>query len=469
MKRKICLWLAIVLIIVSLPACRKQRESHNSDAGTTAFQETTQPKELLVFSKDCNMLLQSFGLNYPEIQIRSISMENMGKGGIEDLVKEHGEPDLILSRGDISIEELVEKDLITAMGDMYENDSSINKENYFPGVFEVGKIGEDQYALPLSLDLNYMVIRKSQWENSQLSNLPEKYAFSDLLTAMEAQLDNGQEDGYIHFYGLGSGFPVELALEGEAIQYIDGEVKVNEEILTQLVRVLCKQKVNEAIEDGSSVSILHPALDPTAYEGNYLAACWGNRIYAAPQLGLVYAQSVNQDYYNEDINVVWYPGSTAGEYNAEVHTMAMIGKNTEHKEYVYDVIRKMMDMEIKTWSTPDMMGTMATYCPVQKDQAKKLLTTVEESESNFYCFNDMSGEGGVTIPKRNLNDELREDLLNYLDNITNVYRKDPTLYAGVNDIILMYTYAADEGEIINDYEACSREILSKIEENRSQN
>ncbi len=465
-------WLAVaIILLLCLVGCHKTRtrdtETTTSTPITIREEEGAEQEELLVFFKGGDLLLPASVNQNSELKFKYVSIEGTS---IIDMINVHGYPDILIMPGNTNIEELIENEIIAPMDDYYHNDLNLDHDQYFPGVFSAGKIGESMYALPLSLNMSYMTIRESQWQQSKLSNLPEEYNFTDLLTAMEAEFDTGKEEGYLWFYEEESQ-PVDMMLDGDVVSVSGGEVELDRKALEQMIRVLCQQEYNKGMELDKSklyLGISHPALNPTAFEGKYLAGCWGGDVKSAPQVGVMYAHSANMMQFGEETHVVWRPNSKKGEFSAGVQVMAMIGSESDQKEEAYDVIRSMMDVKIEFWTVPAKTKIdMETFCPVNRERAKELITRVDESaEKNLECFSDGIEMGGlVVIPKEKLTDSLKTEIENYLDHITNVYRVDPAVYEGVEGIIKRYMKEAYSGILLDDYGACCDEVMMQIEEN----
>ncbi len=468
------IWLTVAaILLLCLVGCHKTRtrdtEPNTSAPITIREEEVTEQEELLVFFQGGGMLITEFASQNPELKFKYVSLEGQSTS-IIDMINVHGYPDILIMPGNTNIEELIENEIIAPMDDYYHNDLNLDYDQYFPGVFSVGKIGESMYALPLSLNMSYMTIRESKWQQSKLSNLPEEYNFTDLLTAMEAEFDTVKEEGCLWFYEEESQ-SVDMMLDGDVVSVNGGEVQLDREALEQMIRILCLQEYNKGMELDKSKLYLgtsHPALNPAAFEGKYLAGCWGGDVKSAPQVGVMYAHSANRMQFGEETHVVWRPNSKKGEFSAGVQIMAMIGSESDQKEEAYDVIRRMMDMKIEHWTVPAKIEMdIETFCPVNRERAKELITRVDEdARENLECFNDGVEMGGlVVIPKEKLTDSLKAEIENYLDHITNVYRVDPALYDGVDAIIKRYMKKAYSGILLDDYGACCDEVMMQIEEN----
>ncbi len=448
------------------------KESKNSiGQGKVESDETVE--ELIIFYDDCKNLLDNFQQAYPEIPIKLYSMSpaDLGPEGIEGLIRKQGDPDLILCRGDESIEELIELGAVSPIGDLYGEDTVVDSDEYLPGTFDVGRIDGDLYALPVSVTSFYITMRESVWESSDFAALPEEFAVGELLTVMEAELDKRKEVKYQNFY-TEMARPLEFLVSSGIVRVEEGSVEMDPELFDRVMRVCCKQMINErALVENGSMWAEYPALNPMAFGGQFLAACWGSKsnVQAAPQVGLVYSNSVNMAVYDESIRVVFRPSVKDGEYGVGVQTMGLIGANSPRQSEAYDVLRKLMDMPITSWTVPvKTMGDSPTFCPVNIENAKNLLKCVEESGVSVFAVTASNQEGtnGLSAEKMGVGEELALEFENYVDQLTFVYRMNPEVYSErVNDIMLLAMYqGTEQGIVQEEYSDCYDQVMAALEE-----
>ena len=449
------------------------KESENS-IGQVKVESDETVEELIIFYDDCKNLLDNFQQTYPEIPIKLYSMSpaDLGPEGIEGLIRKQGDPDLILCRGDESIEELIELGTVLPISDLYGEDTAVDPEEYLPGTFDVGRIDGDLYALPVSVNSFYITMRESVWETSDFAALPENFEVEDLLTVMEAELDKHKEEKYQNFY-TEMARPLEFLVSSGIVRVEEGSVEMDPELFDRVMRVCCKQMINErALVENGSMWAEFPALNPMAFGGQFLAECWGSKsnVQAAPQVGLVYSNSVNMEVYDEPIRVVFRPSVKAGEYGVGVQTMGLIGANSPRQSEAYDVLRKMMDMPIANWTVPvKTMGDSPTFCPVNIENAKELLACVEASGAEVFAVaaSNQEGTNGLSAKKTGVGDELASEFENYVDQITFMYRIDPEVYSeSVNDIMLIAMYQGTEQGIVQEaYSDCYDQVMAALQEN----
>lgn len=477
MRRKCCTaWMIITIILtLCLAGCHRTRvrdigngtETTTSSMPKVQEESKQEQEELVVFYQGCDSLLMKLDGTYGNLKLKIVPIEDQS---IEEMSAWHGAPDLLFLPGDANVEDLIERDIIAPLDEYYYNDITIDHDLYFPGVLSVGKIGENMYAVPLQLNMSYMTIRESQWEQSELSKLPEEYNFEELLTAMEMEFNIVQEEGFLRFYEEISE-PLEMMLDGGIVSWKGSEIELDMETLEHMIRVLCRQEYNKGTDVDKTkmhLGIVHPALNPVAFEGKYLASCWGGDVKSAPQVGVMYAHSANMMQFGEETHVVWRPNNEKGEFSASVQAMAMIGKGADHQKEAYEVIRYLMDVKTGHWQVPAKTPfSIETFCPINRERAKELITLVDEdARENLECMSDGGELAGVLlIPKEPLTEDQKAEMEYYLDRIANVYRADPAIYAGVEEIIMKYMNDAYRGIVLEDYSVCCEEIKAKIEEN----
>lgn len=480
-KRQSMIWSVILSLLLTVVFCgcgvqKDRKDSVLEDSQKQEHKEQMEKKsieELVIFYEDCQNLLDNFQLAHPEIpfQAYSMSARDLGPEGLEGLIRAQGEPDLILCSGNESLKKLIDSGIVAAMDDLYGEDEAVNPQEYLPGTFEVGVVQDRLYALPVSVNMFYITMRESVWENSEFSALPEMYAISDVLTAMEVELDKEKEEGYQNFYKE-LARPLEFLVSSGIVTVEDGTVQMDAELFNRVMRVCCKQMMSEnALAENGVVWLEYPAANPAAFGGMFLAECWGSKsnVQAAPQVGLVYSHSTNMEMYGESVRVVFRPMTNAGEYGVSVQTFGLIGANTMRRAEAYEALRLMMEMPMEKWEVPvRSMDGNPTFCPVKVENAKALLNCVDESEMVFVVeATDQAGSNGFSVDQVPISEELKTVFGAYIDQISYMYRMDPEVYSEeANDIMLMTMYQCiEDGVVPEDYTACYEQVFWVLEQN----
>lgn len=99
-------------------------------------------------------MLQNFQMSYPEVQIETVFISS----DMETVITNNGNPDIILSDRDAwdTIGDLIDKDIIWEFSDLYYEDDTILKNNYFEGALDSCKFGESVYAEQLRNQLAHI-------------------------------------------------------------------------------------------------------------------------------------------------------------------------------------------------------------------------------------------------------------------------------------------------------------------------
>lgn len=432
-KRLLSLLIAALLALGAV-SCRQRMRAEKRES-TVAKEE----QELLIFVEagiDLS-LMKNFKAAYPDVAYRQVSYQS-----IEIAVKQNGDPDIILSGCNASLQEFYKEGYILDMTTLYDLDTTYDAQAYYPRAESVGKINERIYALPLGLETNYMTVADSDWQQMTFKMLPEEYSVQQLLDAMiEELLKEDRGERAVFSGGYKESF-YDWLWDSGAIEVAPNEVYVNQMLFEQIAEMLELKTQNYWQQNNKNPQILewNHALNPLANKEMYRIICWGgasdfdfklNAPHVAPQSALVYAQSAQKSLLGENIHVLWRPSENRnGQYAAKVNVCGMIGKHTKQEEKAYDVLRKMMDMPWAIWQLPDRMNDSSF--PINCQQSLAMLETVEqEGTASFYVVTETGIE---TIEKQVLSDELRQELNNYLTHIAYVYRTDRRTQEKVQEI-----------------------------------
>lgn len=444
--------LGFILCITTMlltAGCHKVRQDTRRDSVSEA-------EPLLVFQFYHDIITDNFKQEYPDIPIEVVQMWD--DESYEQNVLKHGNPDIILLNRNMStpsLEEWSESGYIADITEYFSVDEEFDSSQYFPEAAEVGKIGEALYALPLSVDIPFMTIQEEVWEESAFASMPQEYTGLDLLQAMEEELDKPREEDFWVFQGG----EVILTSYGKEI-FQDNKAEEHEkEMFNQLYQTWRKSIDNFYTAAYDSFTPPLAPIDPSA--NKHIAAVYGSMISVAPQVGLVYAQSVTQERVGRDIRVIWFPAlEDSDRYSANVCTFGAVGEKSDRKQEAYDVIRKMMDMSVSLWVPIEGDNPRyASLCPIHKERAKEMIDLVENT--GVSSFAPLNAERSSTLfyaPKQKLKDDLRAELEWMLGHIGALHRDTPQrdqVYG------IMNTYA---GNGIEEGFDCYEEIMSMLME-----
>lgn len=442
MKRIFCI---VFIIAMLLCGCGQTRNVIDN-------QKDEQIKELCVlYTQENEILISNFENLYPEYELEKVFLD----GNIDAVLDSGITPDIIMAQGSSPLMQWYEKGYIREFGSYLSEDDKIDEEDYFPGALTVGREEDLLLALPLSAQVTYLTVRQSMVEETTFRDLQGEYTLNEYLDVLEEEYSHVIEEGTM----VVSGYPFYLDIFGllfasGAITIDDGETIIDQEVFERLYNI-CAAFHRNFEEDAlvSSFTYRDAAIDPR--DGEYVAASWGR---TPPQVGVLYAQSVNQELMNEEIDVFWWP--TAGEtggHAAKISTLGMIGAESQSPQAAYEVLRLMMDMPQKEWIHPRRNDSMAVnmYMPIHIENAKELCTYVETT--GITKFNVSStGNENVAIQKQVWDEELKESVLNMLEGIEYVYRVDDSIYA---DAYAVATYEYIYAQKANGATACYEDVL----------
>lgn len=434
MKRRLALLLAVMIGLLGLAGCRQVHVRPEESRPEELQQAENESDELLVFYQKGlgKMVLNNFKSEYPEVVFQEVSFEKQDQ--IKKKIEKYGYPNLILFDNTERLDSWVKEDLLEDMTNLMDTDEDFNEAAYFPGAKRACTIRNALYALPLGLEAHYLTIREEAWQGSAFEYLPEQYSIQELLEAIEIELDRGRKDFYYVLNGrFGMDYFGEWMLDSGGLQIEDGQVQMDQELLALTARVADKwqSNSNDAMKASAIQYSKYPKIDPRFGEGQYAAVSWNDLSTIAPQIGLVYAQSVNDALLGQDTHVLFRPlNGSPGRYTAKISVLGAIGRHSSKQEESYEVLRKMMDLPPMACSDVGATNIFEEEpFPVNREQAFAMLQKVEEEGvPEFFLQVEATGVlEGDFVPKQPLKDELKAELEKYLNGIEYVYLSDSYL------------------------------------------
>ena len=457
---------AIVFLLISLTCigCRQTRTRSNSEKNNeivSNFEEKEEP--LIIFNVGGSTIPQDFQLVYPELECEIVLITESGDTELEEkfhsAIAKHGEPDLIIDgreRG--GIQNWIEQQYALNISDYFDTDNTYNNDVYYPGVESVGRVGGQLYAFPLGLQATYMTVRDDLWEDSTFSKLPENYTSLDLLYAMKDEMDYWMEQDAEEYRWVFQGEAYDVLgwlWESGALQATADGVTVDREILQLLIDGWrrCEENVIEYQKIGGSFSA---KFDPR--EGRYSAVVWGDNL--APQFGLLYDQSMNQVLLEQNIHVLWRPlkyaeidGVRQPQYAASVAVWGMVGANSKQPERAYQALRQMMDVPLHGYGQPNAIDMPFS---VNRQEALNMIETANQGYVDKFVL-QFSG-AGATVQKQPLNNELKNEMERFFNNISLIYVKDESIERDVYIAFMPYSL---EEEV--NYDLAYTQILEAVQ------
>ena len=443
MKQMLCM---VVVLATVLCGCGQKKEVRNDSAP-----KQEEIKELCVlYTPENEILIKNFESLYPEYKLEKVLLANDIGSAMESGII----PDLILAEGSTPLMEWYERGIIQTMGPYYDEDGDINEEDYFPGSLTVGREKDLLLALPVSAQIPYMTAQKSVVERTAFGRLDEEYTLEQFMYAMEQEFSEINAGSMVV-----SGAPfcyqfIELLIATGILVVEEEHVEMDLELFEQLYDICvknCKNYEEEAFV--STLGYRDATIDPR--DGDHILAYW---LKYPLQVGVLYAQSVNRQFVDEDIDVFCWPMTgEEGRYGAKIAMVGMIGAEAKHPEAAYDVLRKMMDMPLNEWMQPQRaLGIQSNmYMPVHVENAKNLCNTVESSGLTEFSVASLEKKYEI-VEKQKWNGAIKEKVCNILDGIQYVYRVDQSINTDLyTDVVYEYIGKMNE----NGATACYEEVL----------
>lgn len=436
----------LIVIATVLCGCGQIKEVRKDSAP-----KQEEIKELCVlYTPENEILIKNFESLYPEYKLEKVLLANDIGSAMESGII----PDLILAEGSTPIMEWYERGIIQTIGPYYDEDGDINEEDYFPGSLTVGREKDLLLALPVSAQIPYMTAQKSVVERTAFGRLDEEYTLEQFMYAMEQEFSEINAGSMVV-----SGAPfcyqfIELLIATGILVVEEEHVEMDLELFEQLYDICvknCKNYEEEAIV--STLGYRDATIDPR--DGDHILAYW---LKYPLQVGVLYAQSVNRQFVDEDIDVFCWPmAGEEGRYGAKIAMVGMIGAEAKHPEAAYDVLRKMMDMPLNEWMQPQRaLGIQSNmYMPVHVENAKNLCNTVESSGLTEFSVASLEKKYEI-VEKQKWNGAIKEKVCNILDGIQYVYRVDQSINTDLyTDVVYEYIGKMNE----NGATACYEEVL----------
>ena len=479
--RKVMIGMLLVALMMSLAGCRQHER--NSTISQEESSEKDVPQELLVF--DCTTtgsLLKNYQAAHPETMINSWRMK---ADQIDRYVQKFGEPDIILFESDGSsmrmtyseglpngqtevtvkieggttLEDLIKADYALDMSSLLEADQEIDLGLYYPGTMNIGCIDGKLYAIPLSLQADYIILSDSQLKGSAFESLSEGYSAMELLNAVLSEMDKAIEEEKYWYSGYSGGY--KWLYDVGAISYENGEVRLDQELFSRVWQIMKKQeaeierRLNEdTYIKGASISIEEEDL----YSYDDFAFSMVDELNTAgncPQEWLVYANSLATDKADEAIYVFWRPiEDEKSSFAAWVGEWGIVGSGSKHPEEAYAFLRQMMDTPITVVpSNGQNIENQIRSFPINRGLALEMVDAILQIRDK-YSYEDIPGDFPV-IP---LTEELKNDLEYYLNNITSIYSFD--CMPECRELEGMILTHAAEKDMLTGYEA-AKDILKE--------
>lgn len=443
------LWKMAILVLSLTMLCGcQQKQNAEREASKGETQEKT---AILVFAVDSSSILSDFQAQYSDVEVEIVTIDpNDVQKDFEAKLQTKGAPDLIVDTGSMrGIGFWNELGACADIATYIDTDTTLNLDDYYPGVSSVGQIENQVMGLPLGLSLDYMTLREEVWDNSSLRYLDEDYTAEEVLTALEQELVYQNEaateggDALVdQVLADWAGDFTFLFWDSGAISESGGKIVLDENLFELICRVYEQhiQNFNYAVQ--KETTTMNTKTSPLENGAHYVVTAWFNSGInkgVAPQIGISYAENINREVFGENTKVLWYPIKTSNpekkEYAARVSIWGMVGSQSERKEEAYRVLRDMMDLDLNTRNPID--GRYDVPFSVNRAKALEMLSMVEEKAADSYTITGESGET-QSISRQPLSQQNRKELEDVLSSITSVYTIDRELQNQIEDIVYPY-------------------------------
>ncbi len=420
------------------------------------------------------VVLSNFMLVHPEVKLEVYGLSGDDFEDVQNTIATYGHPDIWLFAGTGQtkkhIANLYELGMIADMRNFISEEQNLNTLDYVGGTFTSLDNGDIIFGLPLTWKKRCLIIRDSQWRNSELAYLSENFTgeefYKTLITESEkVRPDNGIFWADSTFYFWSDIYELGLVQEKE------NEVIIDEELFNMVLEFTLEQeKINEEVRNlysrntGASTGRPDlfqgtPALDPAMYAGNYL----GCSLNGAPQVTSVYAKSMTE-LHGEGIYMYYIPTFGNGdEYIANVAEFAMVGGTSSRQQQAYEVIRLMMDTPMELITQPSGRTSMGeTYSPVNIELALQLLDYFETAEGELNIF-DRVGNLFYTVEKKQLSEnekEQMEELITGIVDLSFQYVNDEA-----REVFMLYYYEYMSNGVLANPKYCYLEIMQALNPN----
>ncbi len=470
MKKRWMLWVLISLMSMTAVLAGCGRETKENSHIQEETLETMEEPLRIFYDGTGYYILRSFMDAHPEIKIELINCLPFlaEEFDYKDIVEREGVPDLIIARDELSLylPELFAEGDIASLTDYCFNDISMNQNDYFADTFEVFKEGENLYALPLGISMEFIVTSESKYNDSAFTKLKDGYTGKELLNVLLEEVQKNREEGEIFSEITMDPFSLLYCLDGFA--EVDGSITIDEELFKQLYEFAYK---NSKLSDegsaywseqgksfGGDLGYAFPcALEPRRYEGKFTISMGGAD--DAPALVLSHAESAHQYYSEEGVKAIYIPTAEDGsKYQGNVKVWGAVGGESERKDLAYELLKLLMDEEINSFGSvwgPIPRGASQhneNVYPINIENAISLLDRFESQTVKL-----MYGSPDPTILDRtDISEEEKEKHQKMLRGISGLYCWTRAM-SEIDDSFEVYADA-----MVLDYEQCYLDMLNAL-------
>ena len=456
-RRKYIRILALLLCLVmtlGIAGCHKARSSKketkhtDSDALTLYYIENNSYQGPLMM------------LGWYRMQLDPIKIDATGFASVQELEEalEEGYPDILLldkMSGGTRMEPFkwISEGKIAGLNAYIEQDSDYNEQNYIYGTIEAGKVGDEQYILPLSVSAQYLLINESELSTGTLSALGGQPVAKQL---MEELVHDAQEhEGEMYFTHVPfyvdvtdpSQWIYELLEQSGAmhVDHRDQRVFVDEALFDQTMKY-----VQVVLEDQQRMYEYGAELGAASFVDieRYCTAVLTDR--NAP-LMTRYMGSASHQLLDQEMSVLPYQLEDGG-FVQNVNVMGMVGADSKRQQEAYQVLRKMMDMPAEKWVNLTVDEALAHLSPVNVTEAQKLVDTLTGDPVGNYNIL------GSYIKREALTESQAERLTAMITENRQAYIVDANICSAIEGILLPYVQMD-----IDDWSQIAQSLAQAIE------
>ncbi len=370
----------------------------------------------------------------------NIRIEATGFPSVAELKEalEEGYPDILLLdkvSGGTSLDpfDWIQDGKIAGLNVYMEQDSAYSEENYIDGAMEAGKVGDEQYILPLSMSAQYLLINESELSAGTLSALGGQPVAKRLMEELVRDAQAHEDELYfthVPFY-MDVTDPSQwiyelLELSGALhVDHRDQRVTVDEALFDQTMKyvqvVLADQR--RMYENGAELAEAS-FMDVERYCTAVLSD------FNAP-LMTRYLGSASHQLLEQHMLVLPYQLED-GSFVQNVNVMGMVGADSERQQEAYQVLRTMMDMPAEKWENLTVDHALAHLSPVNAIESQKLVDTLTgEPVGNYNIL-------GSYIKREALTEEQAERLTAMLAETRQTYIVEANICNAIEGILLPY-------------------------------
>ncbi|MCI8632040.1 MAG: hypothetical protein HFE64_00955 [Lachnospiraceae bacterium] len=276
---------------------------------------------------------------------------------------------------------------LAGLHEYLQADTDYDPANYINGAIEAGKCGDEQFILPLSVSIQYLITDAQTLGAGGLSELSDQYTAQQLLQALMADADLHKDSA-----DYCSQLPLMLSisnryqwmyevLEHTGALHVDreaGQVAVDPALFA-LTMEYFRTTMDMAFPYFSGAATVTSMSFADIRDFCTVILGNSNMICAAR-----YMSSACHQLLQQDAELLFYPLGDGDGYSVNINIMGMVSASSSQPEAAVRFLRALMDIPHDQWEMITMYDAMAMLTPVNQNEALALIDSFRSLSGGQY-------------------------------------------------------------------------------------